>query len=274
MVATLIGGALGFFRDLFEKRAIILQLARRDFQNRYTGSSLGFAWTLFQPLVMVLILWFVFGVAMGARDIRGLPFAAYVLAGMAAWSFFSEAMLLGTNVFLEYAFLVKKVNFRIAMLPVVKLLSSLAVHVIFLGLVAGLLILLGVRPTLCWLQVFYYLAGLFLLLLGLCWITSSLVVFVRDIGHLIGILLQFGFWLTPIVWDLGMLPPRYSRYAAVLRLNPMYYVVDGYRRSLLEGRWFWEDGRGALAFWTITAGLLLAGALVFRRLKPHFADVL
>lgn len=266
--------SIGFFRDLFEKRGIIFQLALRDFKNRYTGSFLGFAWTLLQPLVMALILWFVFGVAMGARVIRGQPFAAYVLAGMAAWSFFAEALLLGTNVFLEYAFLVRKVNFRVALLPIMKLLSALAVHLFFLVLVAAILLLLGAPLRLCWLQVLYYLAGFFLLLFGLCLITSSLVVFVRDVGHLIGILLQFGFWLTPIVWDIEMLPAGYSRYVTILKLNPVYYVVEGYRRTFLEGRLFWDDIPAAAAFWLVVFALLFLGTIVFRRLKPHFADVL
>ncbi len=261
-------------KDLVRKRGTIFDLARQDFHNRCLGATLGFVWTLLQPMALVLILWFVFGVAMGAREIRGSPFGAYVLAGMAAWSFFSEALLTGTNALTEYSFIVKKVPFRLSMLPVVKLLSSLAVHVIFLALAIIALLCLRAPVTLFWLQIPYYLAGLFLLLLGLCWLTSALVVFLRDIGYLIGILLQFGFWLTPIVWDLDMLPARYARSVAILKLNPVYYIVEGYRQSLLGGRWFWEAPRAALLFWLITAFFLVAGGLIFQRAKPHFADML
>ena len=267
---------LDFARELWLRKGMIAQLAARDFQNRYTGSTLGFVWTFIQPLTMVAVFWFVLGVVFDAGAFQGAPFFAYVLLGMAVWNFFSEALLTSTGVFQEYAFLVRKVDFKIAILPLVKILSSLVVHAIFLGLVMILLLLTGTRPTPWWFQTLYYMAGLCVFLLGAGWVTSSMNVFSKDVAYVANVLLQFGFWLTPIIWHVGQIEgrPEWSWCLRYLKLNPMFYIVEGYRKSLLNQEPFWGEPRQTLYFWAVTLFLLLAGTIVFKRLKPHFADVL
>jgi len=117
-------------------------------------------------------------------------------------------------------------------------------------------------------------AGLTLLLLGLSWITSSLSVMLRDVGHLVNILLQFGFWLTPVIWDVRMLLPVPEWVRQALLLNPLCFIVEGYRHSLIEGIPFWRDGLAAGVFWGVTGIVLWIGGAVFRKLKPHLADLL
>ena len=263
-----------YIRDLYRKRLVIFQLARQDFHNRYVGSMLGLVWSFVQPLVMTLILWTVFSLAFKTATVQGVPFVLWLLAGLAVWNCFAEALTMATGVFQEYAFLVKKVPFKIAVLPLVKILSSLAVHGIFMLIVMGILLAKGVPVSWYWLQLPYYLLALVVLLQGLSWITASLNVLVKDVAYIVNVLLQFGFWLTPIFWDLGMLPAPYQKYLVVLRLNPLVYIVEGYRNSLLTGVPFWADGIGALYFWGVALVTLALGAFIFRKLKPHFADVL
>lgn len=266
--------ASDFLRELCAKRHVVLQLARQDFRNRYTGSVLGFLWTILQPLIMVAVLWFVFTVPIKIPARRDVPFALWLITGMAAWNFFAEALMLTTSVFHEYSFLVKKVNFRIALLPAVKILSALAVHGIFLAIALAVLLLSGIPPAFFWLQTLYYTFALCALLLAVGWTTSSLNVFMRDIAHIVAVALQFGFWLTPIVWDDAQIGPEFAKYTAVLKLNPMRYIVNGYRRSLLSGKPFWEEPWEGLWFWCVVAMFMALGFFIFRRLKPHFADVL
>lgn len=262
---------LEFVRDIVGKRLVIYQLTRQDFRNRYLGSMLGFVWTFIQPLVMVLILSFVFSVVFKVPGVGGVPFGLYLLVGIAGWHFFSESLAMSTNVFQEYAFMVKKVNFKIAILPLVKILSCLIVHGIFLVIVLAVLLAGGARFSLYWLQSFYFMFALVVLLMGLSWITSSLNVFVRDVSQVVNILLQFGFWLTPLVWHLEIIPEQYR---VLLKLNPLFYVVDGYRRSFLYQTPAWNDYPWAFYYWGITLLILLVGVVIFKRLKPHFADVL
>lgn len=260
-----------FAGDAIGKRLIIFHLARQDFRNRYLGSLLGFAWSFVQPLAMVLILWAVFTLAFNAENIEGAPFAFYLLAGIACWYFFSESISMTTGVFHEYAFMVQKVKFKIAILPLVKILSCLMVHAIFLAVVMVLLLAGGCRLSVHWLQVFYYMFAMVVFLAGLGSITSSLNVFVRDVAQVVNICLQFGFWLTPVVWHIGRIPEEYQW---ILKLNPIFYLVDGYRGSFLYQTPFWHDYWWTLYFWSVCLVIFISGILIFNRLKPHFADVL
>jgi lipopolysaccharide transport system permease protein/teichoic acid transport system permease protein len=132
--------------------------------------------------------------------------------------------------------------------------------------------LYGYPPDLHYLQVFYYLFAAIALLLGLSWLTSSLIIFMRDIGQLVAMVLQFAFWLTPIFWSAKILPVKYVN---LIKLNPVYYLVEGYRESFIYKVWFWEGHYMlTLYYWIVTGCIFVLGAVVFRRLRPHFADVL
>ena len=252
-------------------RQLILQLAHQDYKNKYIGSFLGFTWTVIQPLVMIVILWIVFGMGFKVQEVNGVPFVAWLTVAMIAWNFFSETLMAATNVFNEYSYLVKKVNFKFVMLPFVKILSGLVTHLIFLAILVVILDFSNVGITIYWFQFLYYLLAMVVFLLGLSWITSSLQVFVKDVSQIVSIVVQFGFWLTPIFWDISLLPEKYHFW---IRLNPMFYLVEGYRKSFIYGQPFWNDYRLGIYYWIIALVVLVGGFVLFKRLKPHFADVL
>lgn len=261
-----------FFYELHVKRHVVIQLVKSDFNNRYTGSFLGFLWALIQPMVMTFIFWFVFTKMWGAQTgPGGEPFISYFIVGFVAWNFFVEAISTATTVFVEYSFLVKKISFKIAILPLVKILSSLIFHGIFLALAIIVILLNGAEISWYWLQLVYYIVALTCLVLGISWLTSSLHVFIKDTSQAVNVAAQFGFWLTPIIWNITMISGKILFF---LKLNPMLYIVDGYRKSLLYKQPFWGDLTGLACFWGLTLFITLCGAVVFKKLKPHFADVL
>jgi ABC-type polysaccharide/polyol phosphate export permease len=122
-----------------------------------------------------------------------------------------------------------------------------------------------------WLQLPYYTICLFVFIAGIGWLTSSINVFFKDVRQVVTILLQFGFWGTPIFWKIDTIP---SQYHIILELNPLFYIIEGYRNIFINQIWFWEQPLSALYFSSIALAFLLFGTLVFKRLKPHFADVL
>ncbi len=277
--AALIGFILGYERivslpvELYENRELIWKLSLNDFKSKYAGSYLGIFWAFVQPVVTVLVYWFVFSV--GARtDLTGettYPFVLWLIAGITPWFFFADAWGQGTSALLSYQFLVKKVVFKISILPIIKVISALFIH-LFLTLVACiLLIACGYYPTVYWLQLPYFTFCVFFLVLGLSYVTCSIVVFFRDLGQIISITLQVGVWITPIMWHIEALPRPFQ---VLFKLNPVYYVVDGYRMALLDKMWFWEHFYSTAYFWIFSTVMFLFGALVFKRLKVHFADVL
>lgn len=246
-------------------------LTRRDFKNRYTGSFLGLLWAFLEPLAMMGIMWAVFSIGLRVKPKGDIPFVAYLFTGQTAYNLFFAAVASSSNVIREFSFLVKKVKFRVAILPIVKINSAIILHLIFLLIVIAILLINKIPITIYWFQSLYYMCSCIFLLLGLGWLLSALGVFIRDITHVVQILLNFGFWLTPIFWDAKMVPEQYKVF---LFLNPMYYIVQGYRDSFLYQIPFWQHPYQTCYFWSLALALLLTGILVFKKLRPHFADVL
>lgn len=261
----------GFLEDLYIQRKTIVELSKNDFRARYLESYLGITWAFVQPLATILILWFVFEMGFKVGAVNDCPFVLWLMAGLLPWNFFAEALMNGMNSIREQSYLVKKVVFKVSILPLVKILSALIVHLVFIILMVGLFWASGRPPTLYALQIPYYLLLTILLVLGLSWLTASLVIFVPDLREVISILLQFGFWLTPIFWSLSMVPD-WSRF--YIKLNPMYYVVNGYRDALIDHVWFWERPALTLYFFGVMGIVFLVGSFMFIKLRPHFADVL
>ncbi|MDO8444887.1 MAG: ABC transporter permease [Deltaproteobacteria bacterium] len=260
-----------FLLDLFKSRKIILELTKRDFKSKYLGSYLGLLWAFVNPAITILIFWFVFQAGFKSMPVDNYPFILWLMTGMIPWFFFSDSIANASNSIVENSFLVKKMVFRISILPVVKILSALFVHIFFIVVLFLMFWFYGYSPDIYNVQAFYYLFSAIIFILASSWITSSVILFMKDMGHIIAVLLQFGFWLTPIFWSLKIMPEKYH---PIIKLNPVYYIVEGYRDSFIYKAWFWEHMNLTIYFWTVTSFTFVLGAIIFRKLRPHFGDVL
>ena len=262
---------LGLVRDIIHNRKLLWQMTKRDFKQRYLGSYLGILWAFIQPTITVLIFWFVFQVGFKAMPVNNFPFILWLVCGMFPWFFISESVSIATKSIVESSFLVKKIVFRVELLPIVKIMSALVVHVFFVAVLFLMFAVYGYNISIYNLQIVYYFFAMICLSLGISWLTSSLTVFLRDVGQFVAMILQFGFWGTPIFWTLEMIPEKYQIF---FKLNPVYYIVDGYRQSFIYDNWFWENYSWTIYFWLVTLLVMFVGAICFKRLRPHFADVL
>lgn len=264
------------FKGIIEKRKLIWDLSKADFKKRFVGSYFGVIWMFIQPLVTILIYAFLFG-EYGFKSPPPVPGASYVIwmvPGIVPWFYFSEALNTGTNCLQEYHYLVKKVVFQVEMLPIIKMISCFMVHACFLVIMVGLYLVGGHFPIITWIQVLYYSFAASMLALAVTYLTSSIQVFFKDMAQIVGICLQFGMWLTPIMYQETMFADKAPWFVTILKLNPFYYVVAGYRDSMLTGNWFWERPKLGIYFWVVTLVIGLVGLRVFKRLRPHFSDVL
>jgi len=266
--------------ELIQNRTLIMQLARNDFKTKYAGSVFGIVWAFIQPAITIMVYWFVFQVGLGAQDVTAVtgvtyPFVLWLICGLVPWFFFQDTLVGGTNALLEYTYLVKKVVFKISILPIVKEISALFVHLFFILLMLVLFVLSGHFPDLYVLQVFYYSLCLFLYSLGVCYATCSIVVFFRDLSQIISIIIQIQVWMTPIMWNIDNMSARMPGWLiTVFKLNPIFYIVNGYRDAMMNKVWFWERFDLTFYFWGVTAVFFVLGAFIFKRLKGHFADTL
>lgn len=260
-----------FLRDVYQSRRLLSDLVKNDFKSRYLNNYLGILWAFIQPTITVCIFWFVFQVGFKSAPVQNVPFILWLIAGMIPWFFLAEALSSATNAILDNSFLVKKIVFRVSLLPIVKITSAIIVHLFFVLFMMFMYLIYDFEPSVYWLEILYYLVSAIIFLLGLSWITSSVVIFFRDLGQFISMAIQFGFWLTPIFWTLKMLPEEYRWW---FELNPAHYITQGYRDALINHIWFWEKPVEALQYWSITLVIFILGAIIFRKLRPHFADVL
>jgi teichoic acid transport system permease protein len=263
-------GLVTTLQEQFRSRRMIWSLAKSDFRNRYVGSYFGFLWELVQPLSLIFVFWFVFDFALHGVAPDGSPFLLWLIIGLIPWFFFSDALTTGTNSFVQYGFLVKKMVFRTELLPAVKVLSSLFTSFIFHAFLVGVLIYYSAGASFASLALIYYLVCTIVLVLGLSFFTSSIMVFFKDTRQIVGIILLFGLYLTPILWSANIVGQDIRW---ILDLNPMNYVVEGYRTCLLSGTVDLDPVATGI-FWAMTLILLYLGVTVYGKLRPHFSDVL
>lgn len=259
--------------ELYQNRHLIWKLARNDFKKRYAGSYLGAVWAMAQPVVTVLMYYVVFDKIMKNNDrgSDGVPFVLFLTAGLVPWFYFSEALNNATNALLEYHYLVKKVVFKISVLPIIKIIAATFIHIFFVMLLLIVACGYGYYPSIYTVQLLYYSFCLFIFVLAVSYTTCAVVVFFRDLSQIINIALQIGMWATPILWPLSGIG---GNWLVILKLNPLVYIVNGYRSAIYEKEWFFQDFFSTMYFWIVTVVLFGIGALVFKRLKVHFADVL
>lgn len=253
------------------RRALVFELAWNDFKVRYTGSLLGALWAFAQPVLTILLYLFVYQVGFRSSPPQNVPFVLWLIVGIAPWFYFVDALATTTPSYLEYSFLVKKVMFDVGIVPWIKLVSSSFIHAVVWGIVLVVLVLSGISPKATWALLPYYFVALFAVASALGWLAAALTPFFRDLGQIVAVGIQFGFWLTPVVWPLSNAPERFR---PLLAGNPVYYVVDGLRDALLFGRTPLAHPVLTAYFWGFVVVVHALAHLLFRRLRPHLADVL
>lgn len=185
------------WKNCWKNRTLIWRLTKNDFKKRYAGSYLGMVWAMIQPIITVVVYWFVFekGLSAGAVKARegvDIPYVLWLTSGLVPWFYFSEALSNGTNALLEYNYLVKKVVFDIDILPIVKVLSAIFIHIFFVCFMLVLNMCYGRFPDLYTLQILYYSLCMVLMVLAVCYLTSALVVFFLDLSQIVAIFLPGG----------------------------------------------------------------------------------
>lgn len=256
---------------IYHDRRLLLNLSLQDFKRRFAGSYFGMVWGFVNPMLTMTVYWLVFQFGFRTGDVGDIPFILWFLSGIVPWLFFSESLSSASNSFLEYSYLVKKVVFNVNILPLVKIISCMLIHLFFVVLVALISCCFGYYPSLYWLQLPYYLLCTVGLLFAVSLIFASIIVFFRDLNQIISIILLIGMWGTPIAWNLNIFPKSLHIF---FKMNPIYYLVEGYRDCFVQHIWFWQKPYLTLFFWMFICCLLLLGSFFYDRLKQSFADFL
>ena len=260
-------------RALWAFRGFVISSVRREFNGKYRESMLGSFWAVANPLAMISVYAVVFGQimrpALVGHENRPFAFTIYLCSGMIAWSLFGEMLNRLNSVFLEYGNLIKKASFPRICLPIIVALSSLLNFSIVFGLYLLFLVLIGQWPGLPTLALIPLLMLQLLFALGLGILLGTLNVFFRDIGQLTGVVLQFWFWLTPIIYTLSTLPEMAQK---LIGLNPLLPLIAAYQTIFLMQQW--PDWASLWPLSLLTLFLLWLGGRFFLSRAGEMVDEL
>jgi lipopolysaccharide transport system permease protein len=261
------------FRSLWDFRGFVFGAVKREFQTRYLGSLLGSVWAVLNPLAMIVVFTLIFSQVMGSR----LPnntggtfgYSIYLCAALLPWNWFAELITRLNTVFIDNGNLIKKASFPRICLPTIAVISTSIHFAIGFGLFVSFLLLIGHVPVWTLLAFPVVLAIQIGFALGLGLLLGTLNVFFRDVGQFTGVLLQFWFWLTPVVYVADVLPPALR---SALGFNPVAPIVDAYHAIFVQQ--VFPQWRALLYPSLMALGLLAAGGIAFVRLSGEIVDEL
>lgn len=255
-------------KSVWDFRGFIIGSVRREFQLKYRGSMLGIAWTVLQPLAMIIVYTVIFSEVMKAKlpgVEGGFAYSIHLCAGIITWGLFAEIVQRGQSVFLDNANLLKKISFPRLTLPVIVVSSALLNFAIIFGLFLVFLLVTGNFPGISFVAIIPLLVVQILFAVGLGITLGVLNVFFRDAGQLSGVLLQFWFWATPVVYPATILP-HWAQ--AWMQLNPLYHLIRGYQDIFVVNQWpDWQN-----IVWVAALSLLLA-VFALRLFRKHAGEI-
>ena len=264
-------------RTLVRSRGLLWDLVSKDLRARYRNAVMGFVWAVLQPLLMMLILYFVFGKIFAGRiaSISGQthPYELMLLTGLIFWQFFASALGRATTSLIDNADLIKKVYFPREIIPIASMGNSVVNLAIGFAVLMTMYCWIEGMPGIGLLWVGVIFAIQCVLLIGLSLLCSSLNVRFRDVGYAVDVALMMGFYATPIFYsieDVQHAAVNYPVVMSILALNPLVGIVSGYRTALLDNTFPALDQIA----WPILCSLavLVIGIAVFRRYSPTIAD--
>lgn len=261
-----------FLRNMVTGRALLVQLVKRDFKQRYVGSAAGWLWGVIHPLVLLASWIFIFQICLHVTLPAGSitqNYTMFLFGGILPWLLFQETVLRSAPSMVENANLITRTVFPAEVVPLSIFLSSLIHHLIALALfaVTSAIWLKTISPMILLLPVYMLFVGL--LAVGVAWFAASLHVYLRDTAQVFAVIMTLWFYFTPIMINERQIPQRFRGWMA---LNPMTWVVRAYRERLLSSQWpSWQE-LGVLTLFSLA--VFVSGGLFFRHLKRGFADVL
>lgn len=255
------------FRELWNFRELLYFLIWRDLKVRYKQTALGAAWAIIQPFLTMLVFSLFFG-RLAHVPSDGLPYPLFAFTGLVPWTFFANALAQSSNSLIGSQHLITKVYFPRLVIPISSVLSGILDFAIAFLVLIGMVLYYDIIPGIaCLMLPLFFLLALITVLGAGLWLSALNVEF-RDVRYIVPFLIQFWLFSTPIAYPSSLLSEPWR---TIYGLNPMVGVVEGFRWALLKT----TNTPGATLIVSAIAamGLLITGALYFRRMERTFADV-
>ncbi|MEK3888457.1 ABC transporter permease [Bacillus sp. FSL K6-3431] len=269
--------AINVIKEQIENFYLIRRLSLYELKSNNKSNYLGTAWEIINPVIQILIYWFVFGSIRQRADVEvapgmDVPFILWLLGGFILWNFFYQATIQGSKSIYTRLRMLSKMNFPMSVIPNIVLFSQFYIHIIMLVITIAIFQLSGYYLTIYFLQFFYFIFATFCLIFAISLITSTFSTIIRDVHMFLNATLRMLLYLSPILWQITSLEEPLP---TIMKLNPLYYLIEGYRSALFGLDWYFiENWQYTLYFWAVVIGLFIIGSIVHVKFRRHFIDYL
>ncbi|RBP91545.1 teichoic acid transport system permease protein [Cytobacillus firmus] len=272
---------LTVIKEQFQSFYLVRRLSVYEMKSANSNNYLGVLWEIINPMIQIAIYWFVFGFGIfhsagrGDVELSGelIPYFPWMLSGIVVWFFINQAILQGSKSVYTRIKMISKMSFPMSVIPTFVIFSKLYQHLMLLAVVLVIFQFLGYPINIFYIQLPYFIISTIVFLVALSLITSTISTIVRDFQMLIQSLVRILIYLSPFLWPPYHLQPEIIQ--IIMKLNPIYYLAEGYRASILGLSWYpvehWEY---TLYFWGITVSLLIFGSILHVKFRDRFVDFL
>lgn len=262
------------FTNLFR----IYSIAKYELLGDMRDSKLGLFWNFAHPLIQVLTYWFAFGIVFNRNDVTtyGIttPYIFWMMGGMVVWFFISPCITNGCNAVFSKVNVITKMKFPVSILPATVVLKELFNHLCLMIILVFIFLVGGIYPNFHWISLLYYMFCAIVFSIALSMTTSVLNMLARDTRKLVLACMRLLLYLTPILWDIKQLTHMPSIVGVVMKANPIYYIVQGYRDCFFYHKGILFYSHSMIAFWVITIALFVFGSYMMYKFKHKFIDLI
>ncbi len=264
---------LQILKEHIEYRKQIFKMAKADLVKTYRGAALGWAWAIIKPIVTIFVYWFAFAIGLRANStVKGYPYLLWLIAGVVPWFYMSEMITGGTDCIRRYSYLVTKMKFPVSTIPTFVNISKFIIHAMLIYIVIIIFRLFGYVPDVYLLQLPFYMILTFIFFNIWSLFSGPLAAISKDYSNLVKAFITAVFWLSGILWDPSTV--KNAMLKRVLKINPVTYLVTGFRNCFINKVWFWEQPKTLLCFIVVTLILLVFAVRVYKKLRKEIPDVL
>lgn len=273
--------ALLVLKEQVDNFYLIRRLSLYELKSKNKSNYLGMAWEVINPLIQILIYWFVFGNIMKRADInlgpgmQNVPFIAWLICGFIFWNFFYQSTIQGSKSIFSRLAMLSKMNFPMSAIPNFVIFSQFYVHLFMILIAIVILNLMGFFINVYYLQLIYFIVSAFCLIFSISLITSTLSTIVRDVHMLLNAVLRMFLYVSPVLWPISRILDQYPNLVTIMKLNPLFYIIEGYRAAFFGTEWYFiVEWKYTIYFWIVVIVLFLIGSSIHVKFRKNFIDFL
>jgi len=259
-------------QENYQNRYRLIRLALYELKSMNSGTMLGFLWNFLNPAFQILVYWFVFAVGLNSSAPRGnYPYIIWMITGIIPWFYISNALMSSTISIYNYSSVLKRMYLPLSIVPVKTVLASFLSHCGAMVVVFIVFLLSGYKLRLGCLWIFYFALCSIAFLIGYALLTSAITVLFKDFQKIMSSVVRLLFYISPVVWVQENLPENIQ---LILKLNPLSYIINGYRDSILYGSSLLIHWKHGIYFWCVTLLLFVLGCCIHMRFRKKFLDLI